>query len=346
MGDRLSVVLPHLGPTLAGPVARARIDGLASRLPAYSAGCFEVRLTGHTDRVDFHVLVDRRVIRAPAGAETLPGWEAAARFSSAWAAAASPFVPGVVTVILEFDLEGSSPVVPAPSVFCALHPRAGEQVDTVRAVTACLVGHESFPSMSTALDACLAALPPGAGINHVGAMWSRTGSRSVPCVRTNLGGIAPEAIAPLVARLGWQGHAGALGRIVEGLATVVDSIEIGWDVGPQPSSRLGLECFVSDTAERSWPRWPRVLEHVGSLAACDSDKVRSLLEWPGLSRRSQGKPWPKSLRLADAFLAHTAVSVFVRRINHLKVVVDGDRVVEIKAYPLFGHRWMPRPIGR
>ncbi len=342
MEDHLAVVLPHLRPALAGPAARARISSLASHLPACPAGGFEISLTDRTDRTDFHVFVSRGVVRAPGGTEPHPGWEAAARFSEAWAAADSPFAQAVVALILEFDLDPSSATVPPPSLFCAFHPVAGEQADVVRAVTAALVGERPFADLSAALDGCLAALPPLAGINHVGAMWSRTGSGSVPFVRANLGGVEPDAIVPLVARLGWAGHAGALGGIIKGLGSVVDSIEVAWDVGAPSPTRLGLECFISDTVARTSPGWLEVLEHMSSLATCDAAKVGALLDWPGLSRRSRSGPWPRSLLLGDGFLASTAASVFVRRINHVKVVVDGDHVTEIKAYPIFGHRWIPR----
>ncbi|MBP7775512.1 MAG: hypothetical protein KA371_00105 [Acidobacteria bacterium] len=338
MKDHLAVVLPALSPTLAGTSARAALSDSASRLPPCPAGGFEISLRPCSDRVDFHLLADRWTSLARLLGSPHAGWAGVARVADAWTAEDSPLASSVMALILEFDLDRVAPETLAPCVFCALEPAAGEQPDTVRSVTAHLLGEASLAGVAPALDACLAALPSGAGVNHVGAMWSRP----EPSVRINIGGLAPNRIAPLAARLGWPGDPVALAHIVHGLGAVVDSIELAWDLGSEVPSRIGLECFLSDTGDPATPRWPIVLEHMSGLAPCDPAKVRALLDWPGLTLASAGQAWPAALRLTDAFLAGLATSAFVRRINHVKAVVEGDHVAEVKAYPIFGHRWLPR----
>ncbi|MCC7032036.1 MAG: hypothetical protein IT179_04285 [Acidobacteria bacterium] len=338
MEDHLKVVLPALAPALAGAPARAAVRDLASRLPPCPAGGFEIPLGPGSDRVDFHVLADRWTALGGRACAHDARWAGVAGIAEAWRAEGSPLASTIIALILEFDLGRAGAGTPAPCVFCALDPAAGEQPDVVRSVTAHLLGARAFGAVAHALDACLEALPAGAGINHVGAMGSRPG----PALRINIGGLPPDLIAPVAARLGWAGHPSALSRIVDGIGAVVDSIEVAWDLGRDAPRRMGLECFLSDTGDPGTPRWPVVLDHLSGLASCDPAKVRALLEWPGLTRASAGQPWPAALHLPDRFLAGHATSVFVRRINHVKAVVEGDHVTGIKAYPIFGHRWLPR----
>jgi hypothetical protein len=45
---------------------------------------------------------------------------------------------------------------------------------------------------------------------------------------------------------------------------------------------------------------------------------------------------------SDLFLADRAQSLFVRRLNHVKLVYEAGRPVEAKAYLSFGHHWLDR----
>ncbi|HQZ39499.1 MAG TPA: hypothetical protein PLH72_10715, partial [Vicinamibacterales bacterium] len=255
MEDHLLVVLPDLSPELAGAPARAGLSALASRLPPCPAGGFEISLSPRTDRVDFHVLADRWTVRTWAVGADRPGWGGVVSFTTAWTAEDCSFASSVAALVLEFDVDHAAPAVQAPCAFCSFHPAAGEQPGVVRSVAAHLLGEPTFDRLAPALDACLAALPSGAGVNHVGAMWSRPD----PYARINIGGLAPDLIAPVASRLGWRGDSGALARIADGLGAVVDSIELAWDLGQEAPRSLGLECFVSDTGDPATPRWPVVL---------------------------------------------------------------------------------------
>lgn len=192
-----------------------------------------------------------------------------------------------------------------------------------------LSGQRPGPEVRDGIETCLARLPAGGGPTSVGYFLDRPHE----AVRLCVSGLDPEgaagwldeighpcdpdafrtAIGELVARS--RGHFGDLGML-------------HLDVGPRLGDRVGAEFVFEVNEQLSRSRIETVLldELIGRGLA-ERDRVEALADWPGAYFAG---PPPRSL--------------FLRRVNHLKVVFRDEGLVRAKAY--FGVRVrLPRFLG-
>jgi hypothetical protein len=76
------------------------------------------------------------------------------------------------------------------------------------------------------------------------------------------------------------------------------------------------------------------------MGLCAPGKRDALLSWPGHCYPIEsGDAWPESL-IIDALLRRANVfSVIGRRLSHVKLLIEDDRIGEAKAYLGFGALW-------
>ena len=330
MADQLGAVGPLMKPPLFAPEALEDVRRLAGVLPLCSAGGFECRLSPRDARVDFHIFLPPGHVDAFDGHSSGNGWEVLRRCAAANRSPDSPLYGRVLNFVLEFDLDASNGRLSAPCFFAALDRR----MDGAREAVLSL----GDPALRGALVRCFHSLPSEAVINHVGLMTSRAEA----AMRLNLGRVIPEHLQEYLAAIGWQGDIDAAGAVARELSPVTDSLDLALDVTAQgPAQRLGMECFLSAQPDDE-PRWRSLLETLLKKGLCSEEKAGALLRWPGVERRTNSTSWPANISLADRFLGSDALSCFVRRINHVKLIFAAGRLTEAKAYLLFGHQWVDR----
>lgn len=339
MGDHIQVVSHALRPPLFSAEAMAHLRALADRLPSCSVGGFECRLGEKSPRVDFHVFLPTGSLRLIDTFRDHPGWQPLRDLAGLCADRASPVGRGVLNFVLEFDVEAPRDEIPAPSVFAALARPPAPGAELATSVVREQLRPTPLARLRQQVDRCLDALVPGAFVNHAGAMTVR----EPRVVRLNVGGVGPDRVPQCLAAMGWDGDLEHIRSAVARLEPWTDSLDLALDVsetGLMP--RLGFECFLHRQPADE-PRWQGLLDQLVRLGLCAPDKAQALVRWPGVDRQGTSPgPWPLALVVADRILAERVVSFFVRRINHLKVIVDGGRMREAKAYLLFGHQWMDR----
>ena len=341
MTDYLDPVVPYLPTSLVSASALSRVHALARTLPALSMGGFECRLGARQSRVDFHVGFLRNL--APPLSETFrlhPAWQFVEAFCKDWVERDSLLYRGITNLILEFDIRPRAAPVPVPAVFMALESEGSRHPSELIALVVGKLGVPRASALRASLRRCLDGLPAGAGITHLGAM----ASRSTELVRLNVGGIAPDLLPGYLQHVGWAGPAHELDAIVRGVTPHVDYVELAVDVSDTVCPRIGLECFLQKQPLED-PRWPALLDHLMAAHLCTRAKREALLSWPGVLQRStRPETWPHSLASSELFLGDRARSVFVRRLNHVKLVYEAGHPVEAKAYLSFGHHWIDRAL--
>ena len=339
MKDYVDPVVPYLPASLVSGTALQRIDTLARQLPALSTGGFECRLGAPRMAVDFHVGFLRNL--APSLPDDLrghPTWQVVEAFCRDWVDPGSVLYGGVDNMILEFDVGTHEASVPVPAVFISLKAAAARDARTVVESVLERLGVPRDSGRRTCVSRCLDALPPHARIAHLGAM----ASRSAQLLRLNVGGVTPNLVPSYLTRIRWPGLATELDALVRNVTPYVDHIELAIDVSDTVLPRIGVECFLRKSPPDE-PRWPALLDHLVTADLCSSDKRDGLLSWPGLMQRD-GQPgsWPGHLGMSELFMQSHARSVFVRRLNHVKLVYEAGGPVEAKAYLSFGHYWIDR----
>lgn len=337
MENYLKVVAPHLHPDLVSPSALCQVQELAEILPPISIAGFECRLASEQPGVDFQINFS---CFTPSLAEKLlnhPRWELFQNFYREWADTNSFLHESVNRVWLEFDVSEESFRAQTPCFFIPLERETiSENLKLIKIVLETL----KYPVASkfeSNLKLCVDRLPSGATISYVGGMLSR----QTNAVRINLKGIPPEQIGDYLLEIGWSDPTDALPFLASTVSKFVDYIVLTVDIGDMILPKIGLECFLNQ--QLLIPRWQLFLDYLVEEGLCVPAKREGLLAWSGFdSRNSRPDLWPSNLTWGDRFLNSTAVSVFWRTINHIKIVYQPSKTLEAKAYLAFGHTWLDR----
>ncbi|HET6763772.1 MAG TPA: hypothetical protein VFH27_08865 [Longimicrobiaceae bacterium] len=350
LADTLRVVEAHVPAALVGDGARARVMGVAARLPAALSrwAYLECRLAEGAAQVDASVVLDedgRDVVAGANPAIGLPGdllerdeWRRVRALCRAWAGADADVAAWTTGVWLEFDVPADAGTVPVPGVFVyssheALRPGPLPTApEGARRALEILRGSTLPAELARGLDRCWASLPPGAHAPHVGAMLSR----GAPSLRVCVTGAAREEVPGFLADAGWPGDAAALARLLSELEHdgAPEPAMVQVDMAGSANARVGIE-YALDRAPQASGALPRgaFLDALVRRGLCAPAKRAALAEWPGAALHELAHQlWP---------------SVVSRRVNHVKLVLGASGPVEAKAYLSVDHRiHRPRPAPR
>jgi hypothetical protein len=227
--------------------------------------------------------------------------------------------------------------VRSPAVFLALKDHdLGAGLSLVELVRK-LVKDPDGAGITERVRACIDALPDGAAIEFIGAMWSRAGA-----LRVNVSRLTPGALPGYLRGIGWESDTSNTSNVqwlVSTLYGLVDAWVLCLDVTDRVMPRLGIECILYQQPECE-PRWEALFAFLAEHAVCTDAKIRGVLDWPGYSLRDESpERWPTSLALGDRLVGSQGVSTFYRYISHMKVIYDEDGL-SAKAYLGFCHKWL------
>ncbi|WP_439594923.1 hypothetical protein [Falsiroseomonas sp.] len=315
----------------ARPRAAAALQAIAV-LPA-AATCFfgfEVRLDGQAGAPDILVcsragaegaaLAAAAARRAEGGD---PAWRQVAGVLRDWTDGAAPWARSIHNVWLEFD--SAAAPEPPPSCFFGV-ARSADGAASVPAVL------QSLGLAVPAVARVLAAMPPGVLPFQFGAMLGR----GPGAVRLCLRGLSRAANLPalLPALLRACGHPAAdhpeLPGVLDSLAPVAARLDLGFDllkdaIGP----RLHLEWPPPEGLDAI----DAYLDRLAALGLCTVQERGGLRAWHGLTHEQRHRAqWPAALSGAILAPGTGASAVLVRRLHHVKLVLEPGRPTLAKAY--------------
>lgn len=349
----LGIAAPHLSPRLVSPEALEHLGRIACQLPPTSVSGFECRLGQEEARADLGVRFlaedgSRAVLAGRGDPEgrfalsrfTHPVWQRLRRFGARWDDPGSRLAEEVGDIFLEFDVEGPPEAEPLPAFFIEYARQAPRRLEVLEEALALLWAEPLAPAVRERLVACLAALPAGARVSAVGAMFSRR----FEGVRLCLHGLTPATLPGYLERVGWPGTRADWEPLLTAVAPGVERIALGLDVGARVLPRLGVECHLAESLqEADTARWSSLLGELEVRGVCLPDKRRALLDWVGHTHlRARPEALPAHLRAQSAALGPQALPVFLRRINHVKLVFQPGQPPEAKAYLALIQRWLGR----
>lgn len=336
MQDYLKVVTPHLHPDLVSPEALSHIQLLAQTLPASSLAGFECRLGANQSRVDFEIYFPLEPI-LPKQFLTHPTWQSLQTLYREWALPTSVLHQVVEGIGLEFDIDGCLDDVPIPCIFLALKPIDARDSDKLIETANSLLNRRISTQLETNLKVCADYLPPGAFFTHFGVMLSRS---SEEAIRVVVKGLTSEQLADYLTKIGWIDPTDTFSALIPNLSEFVDRILLSFDVGKRVYPRISWEGYITESLQdRS--RLQLFLNHLVAQELCTPSKRDALLAWKGFSQPSfaPSELWPRNISWGDRFLSSRAISIFLRWINHIKVVYQPGKPLEAKAYLGFTHGW-------
>jgi hypothetical protein len=348
--EYLPPVAAGVSPYLISPSAFSDMSSVARVLPstlAYNTFGFECRLGEELPRADFLVLATsscgrdslaglHATSKLPARLMGDPVWRRVRDFAARWADPSSPLYDAVDNVWLEFDINGSVPDVPIPSVFFGLVTNVRAYASAESAIQL-LSEDETPPRMLEMLSSCFRALSPEEQVFQVGLMLSRGAGAVRLCIRLR----SVERIVEYLAGVGWPGDETGLRGILDPLSRSVDRVLLDIDVGESVGAKIGLECYFDGNRQPGRePRWGAFLDSLVRQGLCTADKREALLAYAGyVDQNAHDVPWPAAILRTSQLLDGRSLSTFVRSLHHVKVVYRPGEPLEAKAYLAGNHHW-------
>jgi hypothetical protein len=354
--DFLRLAEPHLSSQLISSEGMEHLEKLARMMPRVCASGFECRLGDTAPLADFGVRFlpgdgSRAVLagREEAGFQlpevlrSHPVWQRLRRFGERWDTPGTLLHEEIEDIFLEFDVAGPPPEVPIPSFFIDFEKPARRRLETMEEALGLLWGEPISPAVRERVVACLEALPEGAHVFAVGAMFSRR----FDGVRLCFHGMRPEAIPGYLARVGWPGEPAALAALISQVIDRSERMALCLDVSASVLPRVGVECQMVESMEAGTEQWTLLLDRLVERGLCLQAKRDALLAWLGhIHSRANPELFPEELLAQGRALGPEAVAAFLRRISHIKLVHTPGQPPEAKAYLGFLQAWVIHDAAR
>ena len=341
MDRMLSAVLQIVPEAILSAPGKGRALRWASQFPTFaleSTFGFESRLDEEPAECDVCLSVQpgsrfsNHLIRCGAHAQATAAARGLGRFLAEVTEPESFLSQWFRSVILEYDLVASpAPGTEPPGVFIKPHysvldvpgnskpPGHGRGLTcNHRVMTSAIcwaVGRDNNGAEHQAMGRVHRALPRGATTEQLGALPGRE-PRAVRLVLR----IPKTEVAPFLERIEWTGPVVQLGRVLHWLdrwQSGTTALSVACDVSADGvSTRLAFELFLREPWHRGRVRfWAPLIGHFVEKGWCTRGKATALLAWPE----------------GDYLLTESGVYQLLTGINHLKLVIDGDRIAS-KAY--------------
>jgi len=336
MGDYLSVVTPHLHPELVSPEAMSNLQALTQILPPFSKAMLEFRLGAGRSQVDLSVFFSCCTPDLPEQFLNHPAWQALQKFCREWVDPTSFLYRRLKYIGLEFDLDTPQPQVPIPSIFISWHRGIVSDAQVLARIAPRIPNYPASSQLESNLRRCVDVLPKSARFESIGVMLSRPAQ----AVRVIVADIPLQEVPDYLVQIGWSEPTNRLSKIISALSDFVDEIRLlSFDVGNIFFPRVGLEFYPKQHPAQE-PHWQLFFNHLVEMGLCTPAKKNAFLAWPGFSQRAdQPELWPFDLLVASLLRGSGALSIFWRKINHVKIVYQPDSSLEAKGYLTFGHNW-------
>ena len=314
---------------LVSSAAFSDIRAIARELPPARGVCFEWRLGEAAATADFSVCLDgalNTLAERSASAKpkemivTSPPWQHLRAFCVGWSDSA--LVRQTSNIWLEFDISGQSVPILKPSVFFGMN-RIKDRQRVAEAGLALLRGGPLPTQLARTLSVCFSALPTNARVFQVGVMSSRKHTPIRLCVL----GITRGQLPDYLQAIDWPGSTEDVQDVLHSISDHLHVLAVDFDLDSSVggiSPRLGIECYVGReySLVNTHPNWELFLEQLVGLGLCLPSERDALLAWPGYA-------------LQDVVLP----SIFLRGLNHIKVMWEPPGIVYAKAYLRFVHAW-------
>lgn len=340
VGEYVGAVAPSVAAQLISRGTLSRIQKIAALLPGALTDFFgfECVLSNELELADFLVCCrNRQAAREiladqtagwcfPPPFEKNPVWQRIRAFSQVWTNPASPLYQEVHNVWMEFDINGTSPEIPVPSIFIGSHHlRAPSQYTHLFTIPAhcawltdlampLLLESEIEISLRKQIARCVNLLTPSAFVFQVGLMLTRVHKTTRLCIR----GVSPGAIIEYLKAIDWEGRVSDLECLLESLAQNVAGIDLDIDVADHVLPKIGLECYMTVG------HFPAFLTYLVSSNLCTPQKRWEIEQWQGIT-----DDYPSS-------------GVFIRSLHHVKIVYEFNTVLGAKAYLGVHHKTRPQ----
>ena len=311
---------------------------------------FECHLGGEKPRADWAFAIsglgkDKEVFSTMLKNGSFPGlflkqpeWQQISVFANAWADEGTTLNDKVQCFWLEFDMPESANGVPIPCVFFGPSKSANLQPGNIKSkyewftksALPLLRGQKLSKSVEKTIYDCLEKMPENTSLFQIGTMLSRASN----AVRLHINKIKPEQIIPYLENIGWKDESGEFTKLIDDLKNKVDRFVISYDVTDNGiAPRIGIELsFTSNLFHKE--DWNQLFDYLIEKGICPPKKRDGLMEYVGTNNDEYFSGGIMKPVTSSANILETIDSAkIVRYINHVKIVYQAGKSIEVKAYP-------------
>lgn len=263
---------------------------------------------------------------------TNPVWQNVNKFSQEWDNYQNILSEKIGNIWLEFDIDDSVNNIPIPSCFFAPYPIYSNQNENdlqwVWDGLKLLKGRAINPDIQQNLLRCFQSLPLGAYVFQIGLMLARETDFIRICIRD----ISPSKIIDYLDKIRWNGSLIALQKVLDDLITRCDRIDLDIDIALEVAPKIGLECYLERQPSLN-PKWQLFFDYLVEKNLSIPKKSDALLHYTGyLREKDYPELWPKNLSKLGKIIGNKYQRVFFKSLHHIKVVYQGEKCLEAKAY--------------
>jgi len=345
------------------------MQSIAALMPPLSGAIIECRIGRDSEPGDFSL----RVMSEDNGRDIFSGfnpnwmlphdlmveplWQRISDFCQLWSDEKSIINRHVDTLWMEFDYGASKNGIPLPCIFfdtpyyenirsmdlspctCSI-PKKGDYLqnpykETERIIDLayeCLLAKSISPAIRNNLLHCLSVLPVNAKIQQIGIMPARQSDSVRVCIL-----IPVKKVLNYLSDIKATNHI-HLHRINDMLDIYSEKILLDLDINTVVSSKIGFEI-----KPKAKDLWPALLDHLLKERLCSKSNHKALLSWPGYSEKFSKIRDIHQISLRCPNFKDIMNSIlWVRRLNHIKIVHQPGRQLEAKAYLFIGFGWLAK----
>ena len=349
LDNLFKVLSSDLSPELIAPDVLQTLRRNASLLPPIYHGGLECRLGQNAAQVDLFQCIyseqnEPEILKNHIfSSRSLkdPAWMRVGEFCDQWSRRSSPLNTCISNIWLEFDLCDPSNQTLIPSIFFPFKRKDSQghsrkiMEEAAETVLDIFMNGKMSDLLRDNLYKCSDFCPDGARITNIGIMLAR----DLNMVRIIIQGIDCAELTNYLLQIKWQGSFSELEKIISQLYYLVDYIVLSLDVGEEVYPKIGLECYI-DRKRNYNSRWKKFLDYLVEDGLCSTAKRTALLAWPGYTEPVISSDyWPDDLIIESLLRSSKQFTLFVRHLNHIKIVCEPQRPKEAKVYLWFSNEW-------
>lgn len=312
-GRILQIIRDDLGDTAVGYLSPA--IQFAQQLPAYSGNILEWHLSNEAAPFDFSCRInstyDKPLLSLTPLARSDHYSFVEEGYQRLLTSSGDQFRFGIENIWFEYD----APYQEAPALFFDLHRNVATEPQHKWQDLKIICGYFQQELDDATWPVFRRIHEARQTVVYAGLMFSRTAK----ALRFTIGGMAPHQLSDVLKMLGWYGNYELVRSLTNDYRYVSQKTMLSVDVDDQVNPRIGIEIFTEDVA-------PLLEKLAGRLV---NEEQRNLLaQWQGKSNL------PSEVARNLARMHRRLVTHIDRRINHIKFVLDKERIT-VKAYLYF-----------
>jgi hypothetical protein len=250
----------------------------------------------------------------------------------------------------EFDIKKNLAQMHAPSLFfffndilkkkfynLSKEKKHNSYIETIEKSLTILKGADFFNKIKNNIEILISQMPEKSCLFQLGTMFSRPNETIRLCINK----ISPLKIIEYLNNFFENDIINDIRPLVSIISEFASHITIDLDVGKNISPKIGFEIYFQEKKISSKPnKIDKFLQFLINKKLCLKDKAEAIISYPEYITEVHSKTMPNNLKIASELLGQQQKYVFIKKINHFKIVYSPTTALTAKAYLAVYQTWL------